>query len=29
MKLERWFLVATALSMALAVTLTAYSFYGS
>jgi hypothetical protein len=29
MNLERWFYVATALSMMLAVGLTAYSFYGS
>jgi hypothetical protein len=29
MNLERWLYVATALSMVLAVTLTAYSFYGS
>jgi hypothetical protein len=29
MNLEHWLYVATALSMALAVGLTAYSFYGS
>jgi hypothetical protein len=29
MNLERWLYVATALSMVLAVGLTAYSFYGS
>jgi hypothetical protein len=29
MNLERWLYVATALSMVLAVTLTAYSFYSS
>jgi hypothetical protein len=29
MNLERWLYVATALSMALAVGLTAYAFYGS
>ena len=29
MNLERWLYIATALSMVLAVTLTAYSFYGS
>ena len=29
MNLERWLYVATALSMVLAITLTAYSFYGS
>ena len=29
MTLERWLFVATALSMVLAVTLTAYSFYAS
>ena len=29
MNLERWLYVATVLSIVLAVTLTAYSFYGS